>query len=50
MANFIEMLKDDLNQEDGIVISWFTRITTFLFKSVLFIAIPLFIYLFWSIF
>jgi hypothetical protein len=50
MKNFIEMLKDDVNQEDGMVLAWFTGITSFLFKSVLFVAIPLFIYMLWTIF
>jgi hypothetical protein len=44
MLNWIEMIKEDVNQEDGMIVSLFTNITSYLFKGVIFLSIPIFLY------
>jgi hypothetical protein len=44
MENWMEIIKDDVNQEDGAIITFFTTFTSFLFKGIIFLAIPIFLY------
>jgi hypothetical protein len=44
MENWMEMIKDDVNQDDGAIITIFTNFTTLLFKGIILLAIPLFLY------
>lgn len=44
MGNWMEMLKEDINQEDGVVLTIFTNLTSLLFKGIIFLAIPIFLY------
>jgi hypothetical protein len=44
MKNWMDMIKDDVNQDDGAIITIFTNFTTLLFKGIIFLAIPLFLY------
>jgi hypothetical protein len=42
MGNWMEKLKEDINQEDGVVFTIFTNVTSQLFKCIIFLAIPIF--------
>jgi hypothetical protein len=44
MGNWMEMLKEDINQEDGVLITILTNFTSQLFKGIIFLAIPIFLY------
>jgi hypothetical protein len=44
MGNWMEMLKEDINQEDGVILTIFTNFTSLLFKCIIFLAIPIFLY------
>jgi hypothetical protein len=44
MGNWIEKIKEDVNQEDGVIITNFTNFTSLLFKGIILLAIPIFLY------
>jgi hypothetical protein len=44
MENWITMIKEDINQEEGKIITAFTHFTTYLFKAAIFVAVPIFLY------
>lgn len=50
MVNWIELIKEDVNQEDGVIISFFSNITSFLFKGVILFAVPIFLYFLTNLF
>jgi hypothetical protein len=45
MTSLIEMLKEDVNQEDGFTLTFFTKLVSFLFKGVILFAIPTWLYI-----
>ncbi|MFB6466134.1 hypothetical protein ACE38V_04840 [Cytobacillus sp. Hz8] len=48
MNQLIEAIKDDVNKEDGVFITFFTRFVNRLFQIIILLCIPLFLYLFWE--
>jgi hypothetical protein len=50
MNNWIEMLREDVNKDEGAILSIFTNLTSFLFKGIVFLAIPIFLYILISFF
>lgn len=44
MVNWMELIKEDINQEDGTILSILDNFTLFLFKGVILLGIPVFIY------
>ncbi|WP_159433156.1 hypothetical protein [Bacillus massilinigeriensis] len=49
MKNLIESLVEDVNNEDGVFIQFFTGLTNRMFQAIILLSIPLFIYLFWGL-
>lgn len=45
MTNLIEMIKEDVNQEDGFTLTLFTNVVSFLFKGAILFAIPTWLYI-----
>lgn len=44
MENWVEFIKEDMNQEEGKIITALTNFTSFLFKGTILLAIPIFLY------
>ena len=40
----MERFKEDVNNQDGVIQTYFTKITTYFFKGSIFLAIPIIFY------
>jgi hypothetical protein len=45
MTNLIEMLKEDVNHDEGFTLTLFTNLVSLLFKGVILFAIPTWLYI-----
>jgi hypothetical protein len=50
MVNWIEKIRVDVNQEDGMILSILSKFTSLLYKGAMFLAIPIILYFLFRIF
>ncbi|MFD2445701.1 hypothetical protein ACFSO7_17215 [Bacillus sp. CGMCC 1.16607] len=44
MKYWMEKFKEDVNNQDGAILTYFTIFTSYLFKGTILLAIPIFLY------